>query len=342
MGSLRSTDLHAALEFLEALGAAPDLDTFAGALLSGLADIIPAEIVSYNELNPVSRRALVLSRPDADAILPGATQILAEHMEDNPLVVHTARTRDGRAIKWSDFISLRQLRATELYNGLFRPFSWDRQMVTLLPAPEPLLIGVALNRSGRDFSERERDLLNLLRPHLAAAYRNAEARTLLRASEELSVEREETLVLLGPLGEPLSVTPLAARLLAAFGEGFFPEQLRQWLDHMRSRAPLPPEPLRADRAGHSVEARLLTPAVIMLRGLRARVEPDALAPLGLAPREREVLALAADGLTNAEIARRLVVGPATVKTHLEHVYEKLGVESRTAAAAVAFRAMFLG
>jgi DNA-binding CsgD family transcriptional regulator len=53
----------------------------------------------------------------------------------------------------------------------------------------------------------------------------------------------------------------------------------------------------------------------------------------LTPREREVLAWVARGETNAEVAQRLWLSPETVRTHLEHVYAKLGVHTRTAAAA---------
>lgn len=55
----------------------------------------------------------------------------------------------------------------------------------------------------------------------------------------------------------------------------------------------------------------------------------------LSARETEVLRLVADGLSNREVARRLVVSEATVKTHLNHLYGKLGVDSRTAAVAAA-------
>ncbi|WP_347349982.1 response regulator transcription factor [Intrasporangium sp.] len=51
----------------------------------------------------------------------------------------------------------------------------------------------------------------------------------------------------------------------------------------------------------------------------------------LSPREREVLALAADGATNKDIAARLFVSETTVKTHLLHVFDKLGVRDRAAA-----------
>lgn len=55
----------------------------------------------------------------------------------------------------------------------------------------------------------------------------------------------------------------------------------------------------------------------------------------LSARELEVLRLVADGLSNRDVARRLVVSEATVKTHLNHVFGKLAVDSRTAAVAAA-------
>ncbi|HET8979813.1 MAG TPA: LuxR C-terminal-related transcriptional regulator [Solirubrobacteraceae bacterium] len=57
----------------------------------------------------------------------------------------------------------------------------------------------------------------------------------------------------------------------------------------------------------------------------------------LTPREREVLALTADGLTAPEIATRLQLGVATVRSHLQNLYEKLGVTDRAAAVAQAMR-----
>jgi DNA-binding CsgD family transcriptional regulator len=58
----------------------------------------------------------------------------------------------------------------------------------------------------------------------------------------------------------------------------------------------------------------------------------------LTERERDVLELVAQGLTNREVARRLFISPLTVRKHLEHVYEKLGVRTRAGAVAAAFRA----
>jgi DNA-binding NarL/FixJ family response regulator len=67
-------------------------------------------------------------------------------------------------------------------------------------------------------------------------------------------------------------------------------------------------------------------------------DPQVLAAnLGLTPREGEVLALIAEGLSNVEIAGRLVVSEATVKSHVNHLLAKIGVRRRAQAVSVAYQ-----
>jgi DNA-binding NarL/FixJ family response regulator len=61
----------------------------------------------------------------------------------------------------------------------------------------------------------------------------------------------------------------------------------------------------------------------------------------LSPREVEVLVLAGEGQPVRKIAENLTISSSTVKTHLEHIYRKLGVQDRTAAVAYALRAGFI-
>ncbi|MFF3669768.1 response regulator [Microtetraspora malaysiensis] len=91
------------------------------------------------------------------------------------------------------------------------------------------------------------------------------------------------------------------------------------------------ELIRAVRTAARGEA-VLSPSVAtrLLGQVRAPADP-------LSARELEVLRLIAEGATNREAAARLFISEATVKSHVLHIYTKLGVNDRAAAVAVAFR-----
>ncbi|HEY3020960.1 MAG TPA: response regulator transcription factor [Solirubrobacteraceae bacterium] len=100
----------------------------------------------------------------------------------------------------------------------------------------------------------------------------------------------------------------------------------------------PQELARAVRAAHAGEALLDTAVAARLVEAIATPPGEDAPPERLTPREREVLALLARGLSNKRIARELGVAEKTVKTHVSHLLAKLGVADRTEAAVYAVRA----
>ncbi|GAB2742040.1 response regulator [Kitasatospora kifunensis] len=89
----------------------------------------------------------------------------------------------------------------------------------------------------------------------------------------------------------------------------------------------PQELVSAVQAAARGETVLAPPVAARLLGRVRAGRPT------LSPREAEILQLLAEGLANRQISKRLFISEATVKTHLVHIYEKLGVDSRTAAIA---------
>ncbi|MFF2814880.1 response regulator [Kitasatospora cineracea] len=95
----------------------------------------------------------------------------------------------------------------------------------------------------------------------------------------------------------------------------------------------PPEDLAAAiQATARGETVLAPPVAARLLGRVRAGRPS------LSPREAEILQLLAEGLPNRQISKRLFISEATVKTHLVHIYDKLGVDSRTSAVAAGLAA----
>ena len=92
--------------------------------------------------------------------------------------------------------------------------------------------------------------------------------------------------------------------------------------------------VRAAYQGHSVLAPKVASTLVGLAGHRG--------PENLSPREVEVLKLVAGGATNQVAARKLLVSETTIKTHLLHIYTKLGVRDRASAVATAYQRGLLG
>lgn len=132
-------------------------------------------------------------------------------------------------------------------------------------------------------------------------------------------------------------SPQAGRWLDEAFEGRPSEERAGWLQSV----PEVGDAVVALAGGRRLAARHMgesgfSEAMVLLRNERADVAAAARAPdVALTPRETEVLSWLAKGKTNRDIADILGMSPRTVNKHLEHIFEKLGVETRSAATAIA-------
>lgn len=102
---------------------------------------------------------------------------------------------------------------------------------------------------------------------------------------------------------------------------------------------IPPteEPLRATRQRIEGLGGQMACGRSAMGGLEITIRFDVTPPIDLTEREYEVIRLVAEGMANKEIARALIISPRTVKFHLDNIYSKLGVSTRTEAAIYALR-----
>jgi DNA-binding CsgD family transcriptional regulator len=295
-------------------------EAFTPAVLEELGKLVPADAVTYCELDRVRQRfrhAVDRSGDGGDVALPVPYwEIEAEH----PI----CRRHEFGALKLSDFLSRKQLRRSRIYAVWFRPLGIEHELDVAIASPPWHTKTFLFNRfRGRDFTERDRLVLDLLQPHFGRLWRAAQTRRRLRAAitglERASKQDARGVVLLASDGRIEFASPPARRLiLEYFGaspEAELPAALSHWLE---SGSP-------------TLACRLADCRLTIERSGDALLLEETRDELGLTPRERDILAWVARGNTNPEIAEILWIAPATVRKHLENVYAKLGVRTRTAA-----------
>jgi DNA-binding CsgD family transcriptional regulator len=201
---------------------------------------------------------------------------------------------------------------------------------------------------------------NLLRPHLAQASANAQQYHQLQqdlTQVQQSLNHLGAIVLDGDswvqsLAEPLlrRIAPQAIIWLETYFEKptcwlQLPDRLRSWVKYqvtcLMQNPDLPAAclPLRVQQAVRELTIRLIVESpgaqYLLLLEEQTLSSLNSLALLGLSQRETEVLALVMQGKDNKTIASQLSVHPSTIRKHLEHIYTKWGIKSRTEAIAQA-------
>jgi DNA-binding CsgD family transcriptional regulator len=353
MPCLTSRQLRALLNCIGEIYACQDLDGFAAKVMRVGRSAVPADFAVYDEIQLRRHRHTWLTDPP-DLDLSAAPEAHKYLFEEHPFVLHLQRTGDVPPRRLSDFLSRRKYRETGLYREAYRRFGVEYQLGFTLPSPSPAWsVGLAFSRSQRDFSDEERFMWVLLRPHLFQAYRNAEIVTDVReraAGSNMALESLHNAVIAVDAHGCVAECPSSVRrwLTEYFGQRplprvTLPQELQCWLS--RHRLPgtrggdLPPvrKPLIVERNGRRLTVRVLADTgrcqILAMDERPRNLSSEPIQRLGLTARQSEILLWVAQGKTNSEVGRILGLSPGTVHKHLEHVFERLGVETRTAAAA---------
>ncbi len=345
MSSLRERDVRAVLDLVGEAHDAQDVDEFRSVVLPSVRRIVQCDFSSYNEVADGRHVVAVMMDPEAE---PWAYEAWARHAGENPLLQRYRRTRDGRSYRFSDVISTKALHALPLYRNLFVPLGLSHQIAVGLPSPSSLTIGIALSRGGEDFTEHDRRLLDLARPHLAQAYRNAKLRE--RTAGTVGALRRglddsgDGLIVLDELGDVAFASTVARTLTAAAAhtdlhEGRpLPAALRHWVERQQSGRLISPLVLEGRTP---IIARFIPPrtgelAVIVLARRGRAVGVATLEAMGLTRREAQVLDAFVRGCSTEDAAEQLGISPRTVHKHAQAIHAKLGVSGRSEAIAAAW------
>jgi DNA-binding CsgD family transcriptional regulator len=332
MPHLRERDWQAILGFLREADAVTGHQPFPVVLLDSLRRILRSDSAGYDELD--RQEQVFFSHvhcPDLEAGFDDDWNFWAI-VDDHPLCSYQRNSIDRSAVKLSDFLTPRQLRASRLWEDWFAPWGVTDEIKIGISPSKRFARNFVFDRFGDTYNERDRELLNVLRPHLVALYDRTRERRLASALVE-AVDASSTSAIVGYSGDhkleyaTAAAGPLMREYLVEDVGALLPAPIVDWLEAQTHELPATRQPLLVDGPRARLAVSLVGSGTLLLREeSRAGTSP-------LTAREREILGLVSEGATNGEIAERLWITPGTVRKHLEHVYAKLGVRNRTAAAA---------
>ena len=238
---LKRSDLQATVALLGAMAeSARDFPSYAEAGVRLLPTLVASEMTTLSVCDLASGRREVVACP-ATRLGSADRECFDRFFFEHPLVRYHALTRGAGAHRISDSIAFSRFRHGALYGEYYRRIGIDHAIALPLHVDDRTLVSFVLNRRARDFSDRDRDVLDLARTTLSGMYRC----------------------------------------------------------------------LRPPRRSGRAQARLVAT---------------------LTPRERQVVEWLAAGKTDRDIAAIVGCSHRTVQKHLQRIYDKLGVETRTAAA----------
>ncbi len=313
-----------------------------GQTLKAVSKVIGTDSVAFTGFNYDGTYADVMWNNDRIYSLE-EMEIFAAYIHENPLFDEFFVKRRAEVLKITDLMPTTEFERTTIYNEFYRPVGVSNQMVTPLVIGNDLTITCSLNIEKNDFSERDRQILSLFAPHLVNAIRNTFAYQ--RLSGALNTEKC-SIIALNSKGKAVFISEFARKLFGKYFAGEksaaneLPETLDRWIrqntpnfqskDLAASFSPLKVLSQNGELTASLGFNQAGNEMTVMLEEKKLS-SPERFVKLGLTKREAEILYLITQGKSDEIIANLCDISPRTVHKHVQNIYVKLGVETRTAA-----------
>jgi DNA-binding CsgD family transcriptional regulator len=312
---------------------------------------VPSEITAFEMFNQAFEPQGILIYEPQESISPQELEVYFQYITEHPFYNEIIINRRLDAIKVSDFMPDSKFTRTGLYNEYYRKIGVNRQISVTMNINENCVILCTLSRERKDFNELEKAILNLMSPHFTTAVRNTNSFEKLQSDQEnwqsVAESMGRSIIILDSEVNIKYLSEHSAHLL----EKYFakdklkiknlPNYLYRWILRNFENAKkseefhLPLKPLTLSENGERLIIQFNYNTSSDLINLFLNEEKDLsvedLTFLGLTKRETEILYWIACGKSNPEIAILCNISKRTVHKHVEHIYTKLGIETRTAA-----------
>jgi DNA-binding CsgD family transcriptional regulator len=362
MENLSSDDIQKLNQAIQQLYTIHNFDTFGVDTLAIVDRLVPAAPPVFHKTNTRTGQLLITMLPTKSSNVLKFTSVLegtlAEDLLNHPIAQHMPETLTG-AWKISDFIDRKELHSRKQYQQFLWQLDVEEQMMLFIPDVNPakwcelaqtetILSGFILGRPTLSFTERDRSILNLFQPHLLQAYTNARCHH--QVQQNLTQLRQSFdglgIAIVDLNGKIQSIAPQAISWLDTYfprlNHSFqLPELLRSWINHQvnlfcnDSTIVETRLPLRIQRGDRELTIRLIIEqsgeTYMLLFQEQILSLSTSLELLGLTQREIDILLCMMQGNDNRSMATILDISISTVRKHLENIYLKLNVQSRTAA-----------
>ncbi len=343
MHKLDSRSSQVLLSALEDLHCDADSATLPDRAVRSALKLVECDLLTFDLFSRTEKYEDTAWSNNPQLLNPTLMSTFGALLHQHPLVKIGLQNPNGEALKITDAISQADFERTDLYNMVYRQVHVDKQMGLTLLSEGDLIMTCAFTRKVTEFTDREKAIASLAAPHFVNAIKNGFAfgrlSTALDAggSGVISLNANGKITFSSPFARVLLEKYFAGEHLAA---NLLPEALDRWHATASTRgvsseyAP-PTTPLRIRRLDGTLTIRLLdspsTREEILLLEESKPLAPDSLRSLGLTVREAEILFWITEGKGNSEISILCDISIRTVHKHVEHIYVKLGVETRTAA-----------